>query len=367
MGNPVYRKRQLNENFLKALMDGNLKYLISKIKEDPALVLCLRGGLKPEYINIYYRGHSLFNIRQSKNDPNSKYTITFNFNHARYTNNWADHLETLGALGYKLHEKNNKNNVFFPFLKCEDETQTKKIKNPCRNEIKFTTDKPINENFWTNSILTIKKIIDDFYDPNLKIDYFTKENSADFPNPADYTKTKKDPFIEKQDQQRIMFSNYLFKTEYFVFDMEYDEARSSNDENKSGRFDFLAIRKLGESNKYHLVFIELKSTKGACSGPSGLQKHKDDFATYTEDTMNIKIRTEDAKVICHQLWDLFADKTENSQLNINISDSEYELLFVFTGDARNYNSEILKEQEQLSLQDGDFLLRLPQPPPKSQP
>jgi hypothetical protein len=64
-------KREISQGFMKDLKDGILSPVLKRVLEDDTLMLAIRNG----YINIYYRGGSLFNISASSNG--SSYSVYF--------------------------------------------------------------------------------------------------------------------------------------------------------------------------------------------------------------------------------------------------------------------------------------------------
>lgn len=334
------RKRHLNERFLQAFKTGPLAGLLDILKLDRTLTLCLRGGLSAEYVNVYFKGHSLLKISQQ----GDTYKATFDFNHARYTRDWDRRLERLQALGYAL---NNGAPLKLPRLEKNEGQDRLRVVHP-RNEISCDASVGSGKrDFWNDSILILKGLVDDFFSPKLTEDVF--KTGAQLPQ----SPRAKQPLIEKQHQQRIMTENSSLDSGYFVFDMEYDQARSNIEEAKSGRFDMLALRKM-EEGLYNLVFIELKSTKSACTGKCGIQKHYADLSKYIQDPNFLAVRKADAIEICRQLSELLFDETPVVQIG-----DQVELLFVFTATARGFSAEIASPHERLSLADADFRLNYP--------
>jgi hypothetical protein len=68
-------KRILSENFERDLKEGLLAPIVSRVKKDNSLLLCIRNG----YINIYYRGGNILKI--SELSGNGSYEVFFDENY----------------------------------------------------------------------------------------------------------------------------------------------------------------------------------------------------------------------------------------------------------------------------------------------
>jgi len=66
--------RILNKQFMEDLISGKLSRLLEYVKNDDTLCLCIRGN----YINVYYRGCNLLEVRQSKT---MNYSYRFDVNY----------------------------------------------------------------------------------------------------------------------------------------------------------------------------------------------------------------------------------------------------------------------------------------------
>lgn len=229
--------RVINEDFEKALKDGILKPVTEMVKNSDNLLMCFRG----KYINVYYRGHSLFKIEQMLNKKNPYYKVFFNFNHARYTKEWNEVLVQLEAIGYSLnhksHDVNNKDNI-----------------------VSACVDKETIQFFWNKSEIILCKLIDDFFsvEEDKSYDYFKR-----------YKVKNKNKFIEKQCQQKILINNNINfkmdKSNWFCLDMEYVMKRENSSEDSFGRFDLIAISKKQRGEKHKIALIELKCGTSAFS------------------------------------------------------------------------------------------------------
>ena len=68
--------RSLGDSFLSALKDGCLAELTATVRSDATLCLELRG----DYINVYYRGGNLMELRQSGQSA-GEYAVSFDTNY----------------------------------------------------------------------------------------------------------------------------------------------------------------------------------------------------------------------------------------------------------------------------------------------
>lgn len=311
-----HKKRCLNDTFFNSLKSGRLKDLIGIIKKDDSLQLCFRGT----YISVYYKGDSLFKIeRLAKYDK-----ISFDFNHARYTSNKDKQLCKLEKLGYR-------------YSKGGKEEKKKRRKVTCKyppHNIKGDF-----YGFWEESIRIIKPLIDDFLDPKKKHDYFRKKD-----------KKGKGCHLERQRQQNIMRVNNSLNGKYFIYDMEYEQPRNSSDEDKSGRFDMLALRRISEGC-YNLVFVELKSTSKACDGKCGIEEHYKSLMKYTKRPDVISTRKSDVLEICRHYNLLGLTKQEKIQVKA------VEIIFVFTDGAIEHAGKIKNTKEKCILSSENLKLK----------
>lgn len=68
--------RSLNNDFLSALREGCLAQLTEMVRSDTTLCLELRG----DYVNVYYRGGNLLEVRQRRHSP-AEYSVQFDTNY----------------------------------------------------------------------------------------------------------------------------------------------------------------------------------------------------------------------------------------------------------------------------------------------
>ncbi|RII33088.1 hypothetical protein D2A34_19875 [Clostridium chromiireducens] len=313
-------KREINPDFANELKEGILEPVTQMVKNNDDLIMFFRG----KYINIYYRGHSLFRIEQLGHKKNPYYKVFFNFNHARYTEDWEEVLQQLEAIGYSLNHsiQHNKENIVSTIVKSA------------------------NIDFWNKSKIIFSKLIDDFFsiEEDKLYDYFNMCKNIN-----------KNKFIEKQRQQKIAIINNNCDNGYFIYDIEYTQARNSKDEKNSGRFDMLAL-KFENKVPIELVLIELKSTESACTSNSGVDKHYKDLKDYINNHNYMRIRKEEAICIFNLYSDInifSADKIEEAE-NLDVK-----ILFIFTDTARSYfKKNNIPYDNQIEFEDGDNVIKL---------
>ncbi len=142
--------RGLNETFIKDLQNGELAIFLDKVKKDDTLCLEIREN----YINIYYRGGSMFRIEQYK----EKYKILFDLNyctnrtHSKYLSNiskiethaeWAESIPLLKA---------EMDSYFFEHPKHEREYQQLVLRANNNNIIAKDTDYYFVDMEYANSL-----------------------------------------------------------------------------------------------------------------------------------------------------------------------------------------------------------------------
>lgn len=282
--------RVINKEFLNDLKCGKLQELTNIVREDKSLLMCFRG----DYINIYYRGRCMFRIEQQAKD----YKISFNFNHAKFTIDWEEKKNQLEQMNYKLN----------------------------KNELVIAVSKIIDANyFWKQSIELMKGFIDEFLDADIHINYINGKEE------------KKRDYLEKQRQQQIMKNNQDFQNNYFIYDREYTQPRTLNEEKKHGQIDLLALRKA--KDKGIIVFIEVKSKKDPNKGKANIEKHYDDYIKYISNETFVQSRKLEAiEIIEHYIFLGLVDLDINEYKH-NCRDMTTEMLYIFTDESIDYFRE----------------------------
>lgn len=282
-GNNDDNARKISQEFRDSLKNGVLSELTDIVKKDESLIMCFRE----EYINVYYKGHSLFKIEKNRKG----YKFSFNTGHERYTKT-ETRKKRLAILGEKAPGINSGKEVTTFYIPVKD----KKVD--------------------LRSIIGIyKQFIDDFMDVTLKKDFFKEEAGKE------QSKKGKNRLTEKQHQQRL-FSEYTFgNTEYIFYDMEL----SIPDYSMGGSPDCLAL-KVENGVPKAIVLVEVKSTQNACIGNNGIKKHYDDFDKMKEIKKDWLIKAT-FNILEQYRYLGFTDIDTNVEF---LSELPMEILFAFT-------------------------------------
>lgn len=207
--------RQLSKKFVDSLTkEGICRDILDYITHDPELDMQLRG----DYINVYYKGGNILEIK-----PKSYFLNEMYFND-------SDKMRS------KYAKKNP--NVHADLVKQRDDL------------VKFLKDK------------------------RLIADYFNKAKAV--MDKWAISLSDKKTLEEKKEQQEIAIANRK-DTDFVVLDLEYavssvsKYAYNGSLDKQVPRFDIIAI------HNGRLVVIELKKGLGAVSGTSGVKPHMDCF------------------------------------------------------------------------------------------
>lgn len=296
-------QRGISAHFFNDLKEGILSQITIECKRNREL-LFIRDG----YVNVYHQGRSLLKIEENERSKN--YRLSFNFNYARYQENWSNLLKQMNQFGFVLTKTGEK-------ISDRELVTT----------IPFSGDFSVCE----SSFAILRGLIEDFIKPCEhtipQYDYFKAQDGVD------QSLRRQPSYLEKQRQQEIALANRCLGDGYCIYDMEYTQPRNSKAEENLGRYDFMALRyQAGKPTA--LVFIELKSTKAACDGKCGVEKHETDLQKYLR-TETAKQRINEAEKSIRQLSALgLLMGTAADSLPENLP---LELLFVFTDNARRYS------------------------------
>lgn len=292
--------RKISPEFLNALKIGELYEFTNLVKNTVhQLIICFRYN----YINIYYRGHSVFKISEYK----TKYLVEFNIGHARYTD--KDRKETLCKRLYELSAnfRINKDNIaIFDVLKRKN------------NSLK------IEDIFYI-----YKEFIDDFFDNSKDYDYFKDEKIV-----------KKKNLTEKDHQQKIFMKYFSMKDQYLFYDMELSLPKDV----KAGSPDCLAVRTNGNSVDA-VVLVEIKSTISACNGKNGIKKHYNDFNAIIS---NKEYKSKITAAMVNALNNYIELGLVNIDMSRMAENIKYEKLFIFTAEAKKWTENSKQKNENYS-------------------
>lgn len=384
--------RHLNPNLKKAFLSdkGPLNPFLEFVRdhnkecknEEDKLAVAFRG----DEIDVYLMNHKLWEIRCTKKD---EYNVSFDFNHARYCKDWKKKYEELKKIGFNQIKGADKNegNIEKEIIKvgsCEIALYIKKstksyftIEETGKNEeasgkiiggdvgeIRSTKAK-FDRTFVEDSYKILSELIKSYFyrykdievngnnesENDSRLDYFrvevwkkifkwSEEKCREKQKKLKSSNTN-NPLIEKRWQQRL-FSYFKFTecgdddSKVFAYDLEFSQRFPSSDVRKilgCNEPDLLAIRfKNGKADK--LLLIEVKSTKSACTGDSGIEKHLDGMKKYSKMSFYIRQRIDDAKKIFLQYKEskLYPELTNEMIASIEkLEEKDVEVVLLLTG------------------------------------
>lgn len=235
------RVLDLDGQFMKDLKDGVLSEITTLVKKREDLIMSFRDGR----VNVYYKGHSLFEISKSRNPKG--YSISFDIGHARYTDYYENIDSELKKLNIgieteqKSHKKGGKIDSYSysaRFVVYDDEANNNSLLPVMERYIKYA---------------------DDFLDMDKQHDYFKDKEVYETIKKG---KKKKSYPLERVTEQEYMLHNNTLQSDYYLIDMEYSVTGLGY-----GRFDMIGISKEKNSaGKYTIALIELKSDTGSIGG-----------------------------------------------------------------------------------------------------
>ncbi len=244
--------RTISEAFVRDLEDGVLSGLIDIVRNDDDLILCFRK----DYINVYYKSHSIFKIEEQK----KKYKFSFNLGHARY-------LDTF---------ENIKSEVEKHGIVAKKTTKAEKEKNTYPYAVFSVVKNGAVRPDFSSIVNLFKRYVNNFFIGGKRLDLF--QNAERSTN----------SLREKRHQQALFSMHTSASGEILFCDMELslpkpkDGTKEMNvikneiGKHITGAPDCLAVRLDGGTAR-KIVLVEVKSTKEACVGLHGIKKHHEDF------------------------------------------------------------------------------------------
>ncbi|MHC1717724.1 MAG: hypothetical protein AB9883_03630 [Acidaminococcaceae bacterium] len=310
--------------------EGPLHELRNLVAAQDDLELCYRGNNRRnggEKITIYYKNHVMFAIEKQV----KKYVLTISFNHARYEEDWQEILDDLQKNHHfeKRGEKKIADVGDDGYLSCNfnnsDEIKWKEL---------YSRVMPIMDNYFTISDEEV-------------VDYF-KSYQKGFEVKKERTK-----YVEKIMQQQIFSANTNCDDGYFFYDLEfskpYPDMNAHNGDKNSNKPDMLAV-KFENGRPTKLVFVELKTTKEACTEEkSNVEKHLTCMAGLLEgknsDIEFIKARKDEVPKIIAHYAEIGLRGLEPTRKVEDFSNIDIELLLIFTDEAIEWGKENRKNME----------------------
>lgn len=277
--------RGLSTEFMDDFKTGILKPILNLVKKDDTLCLQIRN----DYVNVYYRGGNIMDIKRNKNS----YISSFN-------------------LGYfKLAEVERKNSIIGKLPK------------------NITNEEQANK--WVENIPFIKQIMDE---------YFTKYSK----NEREYQQ-----LIARENNNSVI-SN---ETDYFITDIEYTHTDSKDSRfDLIGIKWESTSQKRQNPNNCRLVIIEMKYGDGAITGKAGIKKHLEDVEKFCGNQNNLDTLKEATVNLFMQLRELGLvrfGKDDNSNKIEKLSDNKPEFILIFANHkpAKSKLSQEFKELREI--------------------
>lgn len=263
--------RNISDKLMKAFIkeDGAFKSFWDFVKEHDDLTVCFRGNSKPESIIIYHFNHVVWELYITNQSQIPKHTVKINFDHARYLENYEEYLKLFQNLHFNCKIKKptkKKNTATIGSFICESTNYDK-------------------ENFVAKTYnWIVKEMMDSFFNPNMNIDFFKKTLDMAQPDRSLYPKKT---YVEKRWQQSL-FKKFQRDNnqKLFIYDLEFSQKFPNRDiRNAFKDFvnepDMLGVRYNENGKIVSLVLIEVKSTKTACTGNSGIETHLKKMRIYS--------------------------------------------------------------------------------------
>ncbi len=251
-------------------------------RQEKKLAMLLRGN--SDSVVIYYRNHMLWKLSLAS----GRGKVEFNFDHARYEEEWKNHLKILqkqyqmGQQAKFKPRRNHKGEITggtVGYISAEKDRFDKAF-------VEYTHD-------------TFIRLIDSFFgDANERKDYFKAELGLDMPGSTRF-------LIEKIWQHRLFFH---FNDEFeqaisskningtFIYDLEFSQPFPNKESRdilgKNNEPDMLGI-KFENGMPKSIQLIEVKSTAYACEGKSGIEQHVAGMRNYANNKRLMKCRAKD--------------------------------------------------------------------------
>lgn len=292
--------RTITTTFAYDLKSGALGELIDIIRNDRELIICFRK----KYVNVYYKSHSLFKIEEQ----DKKYKFTFNLGHARYIDTFENIKEELSSVGVKATKYKHSFSAVFSISK---------------NETNHIDLKAV--------VGIYKSYIDDFFRGGTRNDLF--ENVLRNTNS-----------LREKRHQQVLYSKYSTASgEYLFYDMELSlpKPKECTEEDEvikreigthiTGAPDCLAV-KIDKNKVVKIVLVEVKSTREACVGDNGINKHDKDFNEIIKCSYYRNFIVESMRETIKLFADLGLCGKIDIPENIGGNQNDFEILYFFTHD-----------------------------------
>lgn len=347
--------RDVSEEMIKAL-NGVFKPFVDFVKNNKELALCFRGN-DSAYgkVIIYWHNHVIWKLSIPYN---KQAKVEISANHARFMEKWQDEIKELMKLGFR--GPNNEDYDNLELVVRHPIKSNKKDVKYTYDIANLTVEEPIkggsllNEQFVKKSFDILSNMQNDFFSPK----HTEKERPKNFIKEYYFEryKTKKDEDknqslycnfqsgIEKHAQLDLFLNNHKLDSGVFVYDLEFaqpnvgelfDTKTNQKVSKIKNQPDMFGIR-FENGKPKAICMIEVKSTKSAITGKSGLKEHLAGMNQYrylVREGKTIRLmsdRKEEALRILNQyreigLYGVSREYTEKEFLNL-----DEEIIFVFT-------------------------------------
>lgn len=311
--------RSLSRDALeKFLPQGSHRAFVELVQAYPEqLAFCFRGN-SGDAATIYFQNHAAFNILSNGN-------VEFDFNHARYMENWETYRDLLKEAGFspkkdyvpKREVRKNRGGTE------SDSYSIGTVTMAAETAEKRTLDQL--KALYTGSIRPmIETYFQEYKDPEAE-DYFRKSITGDG------AKSTRD-LIEKIVQQKLFLDNKELKCGYYFYDLEFSQpyAKVLNCKNQP---DMLAVRFDETGKPERLAFVEVKSKPGSLKNKSGVKAHIQGMEEYLRQEWLMEVRGVDACHILEQYAALGLMKEPDRPFDEEeFRNLPQEILLIFTGE-----------------------------------
>jgi len=317
--------RAVSDSLEKAFCSGGLsefrKFIFaannSLERKHEGLAVLLRGN--DGKIIVYKDNHKIWELSVSeKSKKKTVCKVSFDFNHARYTKDWDAKYKKLHELGFSIGNR-SKSEVLPSDIRIKIVRNDKKEVTGGEIGMISCTKEYFSKDFVEESYKIIHGLVKDFFRSQSE-DYFRKAVATDpkYKSVENIKGAGANVFIEKRWQQRLLFQFQNMSNGCYAYDLEFSQkypdkkyvdkfAKTNGEEfadvkaeeikKKLGTNepDMLAIR-YEEGAPVALVLLEVKSTKSACEGSSGIREHMEGMKSYSEQAIFMRNRKRDAYV-----------------------------------------------------------------------
>jgi len=260
--------------------EGPFHKFIRLVESHPdELAFCLRGNSQNAAI-IYYKNHVMFHITSTGR-------VKFNFDHARYTQNWRECVSSLSRFQFNGFEHAPEGDEFGSIGYITMSAEQAAALTPTDLEELYGCFAPM---------------ICDF--------------------------SQKKELVEKSVQQQLYLANKKLKGGYYFYDLEFSQpyAKALGCKNQP---DMLAIHFDTSGKPERLAFVEVKSKPASLGGSSGVEAHIQGMEAYLHRERLMNVRCCDACEILNQYIDLGLLKASRFQKD-DFAELTKEILLIFT-------------------------------------